>query len=103
VRLCSRSKSLPRSQPIFWLGSEVVYHQRAEQPLDDRQWRKKSQVAYIELGLKKFVDTYAPQEISSIAFPKLGFGNGGLDCEQQVRPLMEKYLNSRPVEITIYE
>lgn len=38
---------------------------------------------------------------NSIAFPKLGCGNGGLDWEE-VRPLMEKYLSPLPLQILIY-
>jgi O-acetyl-ADP-ribose deacetylase (regulator of RNase III) len=68
-----------------------------------REWRKPAQAEYIEVGLKQFVETYEQLEIQSVAFPKLGCGSGGLDWEQQVRPLMEKYLYSLPIEIQVYE
>lgn len=67
-----------------------------------KHWRYPSRVEYIEAGLKKFVDTYADMGIHSIAFPPLGCGNGGLDFETQVQPLMEHYLRNLPIEVFIY-
>jgi O-acetyl-ADP-ribose deacetylase (regulator of RNase III) len=63
-------------------------------------WRGKSQLDYIEKGLRKFISTYKRRGITSIAFPPLGCGSGGLQWED-VRPLMEKYL-SKLVGIAIY-
>lgn len=66
-------------------------------------WRNPSKLEYIELGLKKFISTYKEKGIKSIAFPKLGCGNGGLDFETQVRPLMDKYLsNLDDIEVYVY-
>jgi hypothetical protein len=65
-----------------------------------KHWRQPSKPEYIEQGLKKFVDTYHVYGITSISFPLLGCGNGELDWETQVRPLMEKYL--QPLPITVY-
>lgn len=64
-------------------------------------WRKPSKLEYIEKGLMKFVNTYAEKHITSIAFPKLGCGNGELDWNL-VRPLMEKYLKPLPIDVYIY-
>lgn len=65
-------------------------------------WRQPSHIRYIENGLKTFVRTYAAMGITSIAFPPLGCGNGELDWETQVRPVMEKYLNKLPIDIFIH-
>lgn len=65
-------------------------------------WRQPSRVEYVESGLKAFVKGYAQQGITSIAFPPLGCGNGELDWEKQIRPLMEKYLNKLPIDIFIH-
>ena len=55
----------------------------------------------VEKGLIKFVNTYADKNITSIAFPKLGCGNGELSWDD-VRPLMEKYLKPLPIDVYIY-
>lgn len=65
-------------------------------------WRSKSKLEYIEAGLKKFVATYQERGIESIAFPQLGTGNGGLDWEKEVKPLMEKYLRHLPIQVYIH-
>ncbi len=64
-------------------------------------WRNPSKVEYIERGLDKFVRTYADKGITSIAFPKLGCGNGELSWDV-VRPVMERYLKPLPLTIYIY-
>jgi O-acetyl-ADP-ribose deacetylase (regulator of RNase III) len=65
-------------------------------------WRNSSKLSYIEAGLQKFVDTYAEMGIHSIAFPPLGCGNGQLDFESQVQPLMHEYLRNLPIDVFIY-
>lgn len=67
-----------------------------------KHWRQPSQAAYIEAGLQKFVEVYSQWGIHSIAFPPLGCGNGQLDFETQVRPLMERYLKPLPIDVFIY-
>lgn len=52
-------------------------------------WRYPSKLSYIEQGLKRFCDYYAQRGITSVAFPKLGCGNGELNWDE-VRPLMEQ-------------
>lgn len=66
-----------------------------------QNWRNPSKLEYIEQGLFKFVNTYSERNISSIAFPKLGCGNGELDWNV-VKPLMEKYLKPLPIDVYIY-
>lgn len=66
-----------------------------------RHWRSPSKISDIEEGLKKFAQSYDKLGIESIAFPKLGCGNGGLDWKD-VKPIMEKYLKSLPIHIYIY-
>jgi O-acetyl-ADP-ribose deacetylase (regulator of RNase III) len=67
-----------------------------------QHWRDPSKPEYIEAGLRKFAATYAEKGITSISFPMLGSGLGGLDWETQVRPLMERYLASLPINIFIH-
>lgn len=65
-------------------------------------WRYPSHPDYIEAGLRKFVATYHMHGITSISFPQLGCGNGELDWESQVRPLMEQYLVPLPMDVYIH-
>lgn len=67
-----------------------------------KHWRNKSEIEYIEKGLQKFVDTYKEKGIRSISFPPLGCGNGGLDWDNEVKPIMEKYLKSLDIDIFIH-
>lgn len=64
-------------------------------------WRNKSKVEYLELGLKKFVTTYKEKGITSIAFPLLGANNGGLNPSLSL-DLMKNYLNQCDIPIEIY-
>lgn len=65
-------------------------------------WRQPSTIKFIKTGLTRFVDTYEDLRITSIAFPRLGCGNGELDWEV-VKPLMQSYLTGLPIDIYIYE
>lgn len=65
-------------------------------------WRNPSKIEYIEQGLKKFVASYKEKGIKSIAFPKLGCGNGGLNFETHVKPLMDKYLSNLDINVYVY-
>ena len=67
-----------------------------------KHWRNPSRPEYIEAGLQKFAATYHVYGITSISFPLLGCGNGELDWETQVQPLMEQYLGKLPIDIHIH-
>lgn len=67
-----------------------------------RHWRERSQVAYIEAGLEKFVARYMDYGIASVAFPQLGCGHGELNWERQVQPVMERYLRDLPIPVYIH-
>ena len=67
-----------------------------------KHWRSPSHPDYIKLGLEKFASTYHIHGITSISFPMLGCGNGELDWESQVRPLMEQYLGKLPIDVHIH-
>lgn len=66
-------------------------------------WRSPSKIEFIEEGLKKLVKDAHELQINDIAMPKLGCGNGGLDWESQVKPLVEKYLKKSPINVSIYD
>jgi O-acetyl-ADP-ribose deacetylase (regulator of RNase III) len=67
-----------------------------------KHWRNPSKIEYIEAGLQEFVRIYDRYGISSVSFPQLGCGNGELDWEGQVKPLMEHYLKDLPIPVYIH-
>lgn len=67
-----------------------------------KHWRDPSRLEYLEAGLKKFRDCYRSVGITSIGFPALGCGNGELDYETQVGPLMEEHLGDLPISVLVY-
>ena len=67
-----------------------------------RHWKQKSFIEDIEEGLGTFRSDWQTWGIESIAFPQLGCGNGELDWENQVRPLMEERLGDLPIRVHIH-
>lgn len=67
-----------------------------------QDWRQPSRLEYIEQGLKKFVTMYPLKGITTISFPQLGCGNGELNWDKQVKPLMENYLSNLPISVYIH-
>lgn len=64
-------------------------------------WRSPSRLADIENGLDYFVEHYMEWGITSIAFPPLGCGNGGLEWSE-VGPLIYGKLHKLPISIEVY-
>lgn len=93
---CDKHK-LTIGKLILWYGPD---HWILNFPTKEH-WRNPSKIEYIEKGLMTFVRKYADYNITSIAFPKLGCGNGELDWND-VKPLMEKYLKDLPIDVFIY-
>jgi len=90
---------------IFTVGKLQVYKTSNKWILNfptKANWRTPSKLEYIEQGLKKFTENYDRLGIKSIAFPMLGCGNGGLSWEDEVKPLMEKYLKPLSIDIFIH-
>ncbi|QBD82433.1 Appr-1-p processing protein [Ktedonosporobacter rubrisoli] len=66
-----------------------------------KSWRDPSTLQYIESGLLYFTQHYKEAGITSISFPQLGTGNGGLSWEN-VGPLMVRYLAPLDIPVSIY-
>lgn len=67
-------------------------------------WREKSRLEYVREGLDDLIREVRDLGIYSIAIPPLGCGNGGLDWEEEVRPLMEDAFSRIPdVSVCAYE
>lgn len=65
-------------------------------------WIKPSKIEYIEAGLKYLSENYIAMGITSLAIPKLGCGNGGLNWEKEVWPLINKYLLTLDIPMEVY-
>ena len=64
-------------------------------------WRSPSRLSFVIEGLDWFVENYEKYGITSVAFPPLGCGNGGLTWEI-VGPIMYQKLKNLPIEVEIY-
>lgn len=64
-------------------------------------WRESSRLSYITDGLGWFLQNYEELNMTSIAFPALGCGNGGLEWSL-VGPIMYDHLRNLPMDIEIY-
>ena len=68
-----------------------------------RHWRNPSQLEDIRAGLGALVAEIRSRRISSLAIPRLGCGNGGLDWNV-VRPLIERAMATVPdTEALVFE
>lgn len=68
-----------------------------------KHWRYPTKIEWVRAGLVALRDVIQEKQISSIAVPPLGCGNGGLNWSD-VRPLIEEYLgNLTDVEVIVYE
>lgn len=65
-------------------------------------WKRPSEYEYIEKGLDELVKQLPDLNISSIALPPLGSGNGGLDWNR-VKQIINEKLSGVSQEVTVYE
>jgi len=64
-------------------------------------WSDPSKYEYLLAGFHSLPEIIKGYDIKSIAVPKLGCGNGGLDWNV-VKPLLESNLGSLPIDSFIY-
>jgi len=64
-------------------------------------WRKPSEYEYIEKGLLHLIEIIKQYNITSIAIPPLGAGNGGLEWER-IKKLLTDTLQEVNAEIFIF-
>lgn len=89
---------------IFTIGKLILYKEGNRNILlfpTKTHWKCASKPEYIKVGLQKFVETYKEKNITSIAFPLIGCGCGGLS-RQLVISLMEKYLSQVDIPVYVY-
>lgn len=66
-----------------------------------KHWRSVSRVEDINNGLEYFIEKYKDWGVTSVAFPPLGCGNGGLEWDI-VGPLMYQKLSSLDIHVEIF-
>jgi O-acetyl-ADP-ribose deacetylase (regulator of RNase III) len=101
VERCSLPDGSPRKVAV---GRLYVYEEAGRLILNfptKKHWRFPSRSEYIEQGLAHFRENYHAWGVASIAFPRLGCENGGLDWETQVKPLMERYLSGLDIPLVV--
>ena len=97
VKLCEQHKLKPGCPYYYsdYNGASIINF-----PTKDH-WRSPSKLSYIIDGLDWVRDNYEKLGITSIAFPPLGCGNGGLTWDI-VGPVMYRKLSDLPIDIEIY-
>ncbi len=88
-------------QPYLWKPRETDAKFVLNFPTK-QHWRDKSQLTWIEGGLEYLLIHYREWGIGSLALPALGCSNGGLKWNQ-VKPVMERYLNEMDIPVEVYE
>ena len=99
VERCKNKFVLP-GNPYLWKNPDIHEHWILNFPTKNH-WRNPSKLEWVEQGLEFFLRNHIEWGITSIAFPALGCGNGGL-WWIDVKQVMEKYLSKVDVPIEIY-
>lgn len=103
-KMFERYKELCNSKHIK-IGSLWLYKGEKQWVLNfptKDHWRNPTEVEYLKLGLKKFVETYEEKGITSISFPLLGATNGGLNPDVSLR-IMTEYLKDVKIPVYIFD
>jgi O-acetyl-ADP-ribose deacetylase (regulator of RNase III) len=87
---------IERIYPSGYSRRELILHCATKD-----KYKDPSELKWIESILIKFQENIPKMRISSVAFPKLGCGLGGLSWDE-VGPLMQKYLQEIPIKVYIY-
>jgi O-acetyl-ADP-ribose deacetylase (regulator of RNase III) len=67
-----------------------------------QDWRKPSQVQWLQAGLLKLSETWEQRGITSLAIPAIGCGLGGLDFDMDLLPLAEQYFGDNHLLVKLY-
>lgn len=65
-------------------------------------WKQPTTLPYLEQGLDNFVKTYQQRHITSIAFPLLGAGRGGLSDSQSLKVMTQYLEQCQDIDIEIW-
>ncbi|HEL9716985.1 TPA: macro domain-containing protein [Legionella pneumophila] len=102
ARMCKSGSLKPGKVHIFQLEKSNLPLFIINFPTKDH-WKEKSKIEYIKDGLNDLIHQIKKLNISSIAIPPLGCGNGGLSWTL-VKPLIEDAFNILPeVKVKLFE
>ena len=100
---CKRGEISQGGDIWVWNYVDLYKHKKILCFATKEHWMNDSKLEWIERGLIFFVNNYKSLGITSIAFPKLGCTNGNLNWQNDVWPLMYKYLQNLDIDCEIYE
>lgn len=99
INKCKRNELIPGKLYCYNAGSKFIINFPTK-----NKWREKSKINYIISGLDELIEIINAHNISSIAIPPLGSGNGGLIWTEVKEIIVQKLKGiSENVEIYIYE
>lgn len=99
VKLCKAHRLTPGVLHCYETADKLIINF----PTKDK-WREKSKMEYIFLGLDALIQKVKEYNISSIAIPPLGSGNGGLIWNEVRNLIVQKLTDiSENIDIFIYE
>lgn len=99
VKKCKAHKLSPGQLDCFVTGNKIIINFPTK-----NKWREKSKMEYISSGLDALLQVIDDYNITSIAIPPLGSGNGGLIWSEVKNIILRKFESlSDKIEIYIYE
>ena len=91
-------KKVKLGEPYIFKGSPLPYI--INFPTKDH-WKSSSRIQDIERGLEYLLTHYKEWEVTSLAVPALGCGNGGLEWSA-IEPLIFKYVKLMNISAHVY-
>ena len=92
---------------MFDIGGLIRYHEKGRGIFclpTKKHWRDPSKIGYVGMGLDALARSVVDFHVKSVALPKLGCGEGGLDWGKEVKPLiLSKLSHLKDLEVEIYE
>lgn len=64
-------------------------------------WQNDSQLSWVETGLAELMNHCLRLNLDTIAIPPPGCGNGGLNFEEQVKPVITELFDEQDIEVTV--
>lgn len=96
---CKRQELIPGKLHFFRENGKIIINFPTK-----NKWRETTKIEYIESGLRELRSELIKQEISSVAIPPLGSGNGGMDWNKvKIKIIGELDDISEKISIEVYE